>query len=163
MSRVLPISLVVTLMAASAVRSISVWAALPARMASHFGPSGQPDGWQDKASFFLLFGITGFGSALLLLVIPALLRFMPPQLINIPYREHWLAPERIEQARAKLAGYSDWFSVATTLLLAVTLELALRANLNGTGLDERAMLASLAAFVVFTIAWLVSLYRGFRP
>jgi hypothetical protein len=140
-----------------------VWEALPAGMASHFGPSGQPDGWQSKATFFVLFGISGFGTTLFLLAIPTLLRFMPPQIINIPHREYWLVPERIDEARRKLAGYLDWFSVAITLLLVVTLELALRANLNGTGLDQRVFFPCLAGFFLFTLGWLVVMSRGFRP
>lgn len=161
--RTLPIVSVVTMIAIAAVRSISAWGALPARMASHFGSGGQPDGWQSKASFFVVFGVAGFGTALLLLAKPLLLRWVPARLINIPHREYWLVPERIDEARAKLARYLDWFSVAITLLLVVTLELVLRANTTGTRLDEAVFVPMLIGFFVFLIPWLVRFRRAFRP
>ena len=68
-SRALPVSCVFGLIAFAIVRSISVWDALPPDMASHFGPSGRPDGWQSRAAFFATFGGIGFGTVLLLLAI----------------------------------------------------------------------------------------------
>jgi hypothetical protein len=162
-SRALPISFVAGLIALAIVRSISVWDALPASMASHFGPQGRPDGWQSRAAFFATFGAAGFGTALLLLAIPTLLRYIPPSLINIPHRSYWLEPARIDEARRKLAHYMDWFSVAITLVLVVVLELVLQANVRRTGLDGSVMVPLLIGFFAFTIAWLVWLYRGFRP
>ena len=162
-SRALPISCVFGLIAVAIVRSISTWDALPDSMASHFGPSGRPDGWQSRAAFFATFGGVGFGTALLLLAIPTLLRHIPPSLINLPHRSYWLVPARIDEARRKLAHYMDWFAVAITLVLVVVLELVLRANVHRTRLDESVMYPLLIGFFAFTIAWLVWLYRGFRP
>jgi uncharacterized membrane protein len=162
-SRALPISCVFGLIAVAIVRSISTWDALPDSMASHFGPSGRPDGWQSRAAFFATFGGVGIGTALLLLAIPTLLRHIPPSLINVPHRSYWLVPARIDEARRKLAYYMDWFAVAITLVLVVVLELVLRANVHRTRLDESVMYPLLIGFFAFTIAWLVWLYRGFRP
>jgi uncharacterized membrane protein len=162
-SRALPISFVIGLIALAIVRSISMWDELPANMASHFGPQGRPDGWQSRVAFFATFGVVGFGTALLLLAIPTLLRHIPPSLINVPHRSYWLVPARIDEALRKLARYLDWFSVALTLLLAAVLELVLQVNVHRTGLAESVMFGLLIAFFAFTITWLVWLYRGFRP
>lgn len=162
-SRAFPISCVFALIAIAVVRTIGVWDELPADMASHFGPGGRPDAFQGRAAFFATFGAIGFGTALLLLAAPTLLRFVPPSLINVPHREYWLVPGRIDEARRKLAYYMDWFAFAITLLLVAVLELVLRANVQRTGLDEGVMIVLLIAFFAFAIAWLVWIYRGFRP
>ena len=108
--RALPISSVGILTLLAFGRAAAVWDALPVRMASHFGPSGHPDAWQSKLAFFVLFGVTGFGTALVLLAMPTFLRFIPSRLINIPYREYWLSPAHFDEAMKRLARYTDWLA-----------------------------------------------------
>lgn len=67
---------------------------LPDPIPSHFDAQGQVDGEMGKTPYFLLIG----GVELLFLIgIPLLamgLKFIPDELINIPNKEYWLAPER---------------------------------------------------------------------
>src|SRR5258707_6483114 len=45
----------------TALRYGQVWDELPARMATHFGANGQPDGWMPReVSFYLALGVTAF-------------------------------------------------------------------------------------------------------
>lgn len=153
--------LVLLLSLAACVRLIGVWDALPETMASHFGASGRPDGWMSRTAF-----LVAFGGVWLLCVVPLAwtgwLRRMPAHLINLPHREYWF-PERRDEAVQLLESYLGWFAVALTALLVVALELTLQANLTRSPLDEGVFLAALGAFLVFTVVWLVVLYRAFRP
>lgn len=150
-------------MLAAALRVTVVWGELPDVMASHFGPSGRPDGWQGKSAFFGTFGgIFGF-TCWVLLLIGKLLRHVPASMINVPHREHWLTPERRPEAMARLTRAMDWLAVSVTALLVAVLELVVRANLARQPLDNVLMLSLLAAFLVFQVAWLIHLWRRFKP
>src|SRR4051812_2843603 len=92
--RTLPLSLCWLMFVASAGRLAFVFDALPVRLASHFDISGQPNGYQARGGFALtsislqLFLIALFTS------LPWLLQRLPNQLINMPNRDYWLAPQR---------------------------------------------------------------------
>lgn len=146
-----------------AVRAALIWAELPDVMASHFGATGRPDGWQGKTSFFITYGVL-FGFTLsVLLAIGKLLQFLPAGVINIPHRDYWLVPERRPEAIARLTAAMDWLSVAIAVMLAGTLELTIRANLTRRPLDNTVMSLLLVAFFSFNIGWLIYLYRRFKP
>jgi hypothetical protein len=100
--------------------------------------------------------------AALFLLMPRLLRRIPARLINIPNREYWLAPERRDEAMARIGATMSWFAVGIVALLVATLELVVRANLRRRNLDHVAMLVLLGAFALFLIVWLVVLWRQFR-
>lgn len=67
---------------------------LPDVLASHFGASGSPNGFQSKTVFFgmLLTILLGVGS-LMTFVVPALLSSRPG-ITNLPNQQYWFAPER---------------------------------------------------------------------
>ena len=161
--RRLPIACIGALVLLAALRVAAVWDAMPEHMASHFGRSGQPDGWQSKTAFFVTFGAIGLFTLVTLLLPAWFLRFIPAQMINIPYRDYWLTPERRPEAMDRLAGFMDWFSVMLTVVLVATLELVLRANMGQAPLNNTVMLAMLAAFFAFTIVWLIRMWRNFKP
>ncbi len=82
---------------------------LPDSIPSHFDGNGQIDGEISKATFFVLIG---FVHAFHLVGFPILgnqLKRVPDSLINIPNKEHWLAPER----RAKTLANTSAILVAT--------------------------------------------------
>jgi hypothetical protein len=158
----LPRAVALGLFALAAARVATVWDALPARVASHFGPSGIPDGWMSREAFIATMAGVGGGTVLLLVGIPALLRYCPPELVNLPNRDYWLAPARKEQSIQRLAAWFAWFAALTGGLVVLALELSIRANLERAPLESGVLLAALGLYAVGLVVLLVVLYRSFR-
>jgi hypothetical protein len=135
--------------------------ALPPVMASHFDARGKPDGFQSRTSFFVTCALLQLGRLALFAALPWLMRRMPTRLLNLPHREHWLAPERKAQSITRAATLLDAFALATLALMAATFELALRANLRGGPLESSAMWLLLAAYLAFSLFWMVRFMRAF--
>lgn len=145
------------------LRVMLVWDQLPERMASHYGASGQPDGFMPRDSFFIFyFGLFSVVIALFL-AMPGVISKIPRELVNIPHREYWLTDERWPEAMERMGRWMAWFGVAMALLAATTLHLVLRSNVLRQPLDNGAMLFVIGGFFAFTMYWLVALYRAFRP
>ena len=167
MARIALSALALTL-AAVVARGWLVYPELPDTVASHFGPGGRADGWSSKGSFFTLLGAVvallgalGFG-------LPLLVGVLPSSLVNLPHREHWLAPERLAETRAALRAYLAWFLVGTLVLIGFVLELTYGANLRAAagGVAELGggALAGFGAYLLFTAVWLGLFLRRFsRP
>lgn len=147
----------------SALRVALVWERLPERMASHFGPSGRPDGFMPRDGFFIFYALVIGLVVALFLAMPAVLKWIPRELVNIPHREYWLTDERYPEALELLGRHMAWFAVALTLFGAAVLQLVLRSNLTYQPLDERAMWVLMGGFFAYLIFWLAWLYRSFRP
>jgi uncharacterized membrane protein len=143
-------------------RVATIWRELPPRFASHFDATGRPDAWSSRIGFITLFGaIFGALALFFTFALPALLRRLPPQVINMPNRDYWLAPERREASIARLSDWLAWFGAGITAFGAAILELSLRANL-AAGRMSSAVWIVLGAFLIFVVGWLVGLYRAFR-
>jgi serine/threonine-protein kinase len=149
------------LFAVVALRVALVWPELPQRMASHFGIDGRADSFMTRESFFLVMGILGGGSILSLISVPAWLRHVPSSLINMPNRDYWLAPERRASSLAQLGVWVTWTSVATAGLLALAVELTIRANLAHSPLDMQVFVVGLAVFLASIVFMLAVLRRRF--
>jgi len=135
---------------------------LPETVSSHFDGAGRPNGWSSKQAFYTLYLFIVGLMTFCFFFLPRLLRRVPSSLINLPNREYWLVPERKEQALAMLEEEMGWFGIAILLLMIWTLQLAINANLPGGGeLRSDVMLMLLGGFFVFTIVWVVRLYRRF--
>lgn len=153
--------LLLLLIAAFGLRFGMQYADLPPVVASHFGVDGQPNGFMSK-QVFLLFGLLPLGIAALIgLVVPRVTRAMPVNLINLPNREHWLAPGRKDEALAYLSSYLEWVSVGMLAFFIFVYELVFRANAEHTGLANGPFLTGLAAFMVLMLVSLVALARRF--
>jgi uncharacterized membrane protein len=150
------------LAAATVARVAGAWDALPERMASHFGPSGAPDGFMPRADFVTVMALTGGGTVLLLTLLPQLLRFVPAELINMPNREYWLAPERRAQTLARLGVWMAWLGVLTGALIAAVVELTIRANQGHTSLDMGTFATLMGVYAAGVALVLFMLVRQFR-
>jgi serine/threonine-protein kinase len=150
------------LVAATAARVASAWDSLPERMASHFGPGGAPDGFMPRSEFVSVMALVGGGTVLVLTILPQLLRFIPTELINMPNRDYWLAPERRARSLARLGGWMAWFGVLTGALIAVVVELTIRANEAHTGLDMGSFTTLMVVYAVGVAVVLFMLVRQFR-
>lgn len=140
----------------------SAWPQLPLRVASHFNARGLPDGYMARETFFTDLALLGGGLVVLLLLTPLLLRALPDSLINLPHRDYWLAPERRTESFEYIATWFGWFAIATCVLLVAMLDLTLRANIAGTGLNAIATSISLGVYVVGMLGSLVFFYRRFK-
>jgi len=135
---------------------------LPPVVASHFGPGGAANGFMGKGSYIAL--MIG-----LVVVVPALVasstqvvRLLPPQLINLPNRQYWLAPERRTATFEALASLSLRFAIALAVFLCFVHWLVVRANaVQPARLAESWFLVGLAVFGAATLVWLVALFRRF--
>lgn len=147
----------------SALRVALLWDRLPERLASHYGPSGQPNGFMMRGDFFVFyFGLFAFVVGLFW-AMPLVLKGVPRELVNIPHRDYWTTDERWPEAVELLGRWMAWFGVAMTVFAASVLHLVLRSNLTQMPLDNTLMVTFLGIFFAFTAYWLVVLYRAFRP
>ena len=164
----LPLVVLLALLALVAGRALIVYPDLPATVASHFDGSGKADGWSSKGAFLAI------ALAVLALVaavsvgLPLLLARLPAAWINLPRREHWLAPEHVAEARASIRTFMTWYGILTAALVGWVFELTYRANLAAAAgsagevrLSGQAWTA-LAAYLLAVVAWLVLFVRYFR-
>lgn len=131
---------------------------LPVRMMSHFDGAGRPNGFMPRADFLLEYALVSGGAVLLLLLVP----MIPLQLVNVPNRDYWLAPEHRGELRAKLVQFSTVFAAGLHVFLVWLLEQTIEANLQQRPLDGRGFYLALAiggAAVVYQLAWLVRAFR----
>ena len=93
------------------------------------------------------------GSVASVFASPILIRHLPPSLVNLPNRDYWLAnEERREVAIDRVGSLLGWVGMATALLLAMVIELAMQANLHRSNLDNGAFMTVLVAYFAFVIA-----------
>jgi uncharacterized membrane protein len=135
---------------------------LPATVASHFGPSGQPDDWSSKRAYTVtVVAIAGL-LALTFLGMGPFLRRLPSHMINFPNRDHWLAPERRDGSLAALVRLLHWIGIATLALLIAMNQLVFDANLNPPVNLSAASWILIGAYLAFVLVWTIWLYRRFR-
>ncbi len=147
----------------SLLQMVYFWPVMPDRMASHFDGTGQANGWAPRSGFFILYA--GLIALLLLLfqVLPRQFRRFPDNLINLPNRSYWLAPERREATFAAIEQQMTVFGNATMMLIIGTMQLVFRANLDGSRrMSAESMWVMLAVYVCISIIWTVHFMRKFR-
>jgi hypothetical protein len=135
---------------------------LPERLATHFGAGGVPNGWTDHD------GLRGFTAFLWLCMVGSfwglglVLPKLDPAYINLPNREHWLAPERREASMARIRAWMEAFGAVTLLGMIGLNELVFTANrLPEPRLDEGALFLGMALYLGGLVAWCVGLVRAF--
>lgn len=122
------------LLLALAVSAQALWQhdRLPERVATHFNLAGQADGWmsrdnQTKAHIGLVLFI-----AVLLEGLARLSPRLPDGLVNLPHRDHWLAPGRRAATHAWLAGLFRLIGCVLMMFFFALFHLVYRANLSST-------------------------------
>ena len=138
------------------------WTRLPERVAVHFGVGGEPDGWSARTTFAILMLSIAGGQFVLFWLISRFLGRLPDALINVPYRDYWLAPER-RQRCFELVG--DWLGILVAGTMAFMLALqhvVVEANL-GDGTLGPGFGWSMGAYLTFVGVWLWRLFVALRP
>lgn len=135
---------------------------LPDCLASHFNAAGMANGWQTKPAFFTAYAVSVFLAAFMFLGLPYLIAVLPASLINLPHKDYWLAPERSAETFAFFKRHFAWFGCAVLFLEVFAMESAIRANLHATHrVPSGPFFFFLAAFVLFTVFWILRLHRRF--
>ena len=134
---------------------------LPGRVASHFGPGGVADGFMERGAF-LVFQLTSTAVIVgLFLALPLLLRVLPAEGLNIPNKDHWLAPDRRGATISYLAERFFAFGAATLALFTAELQLVYEANLHGSASIGAASWVYVLLYLVYTAIWAGALARRF--
>lgn len=141
------------------------WGELPDRLATSFDFSGRPRDAMGRAGF------TGFalgmlaGMTILFGGLATWLPSVPAAWVNLPDKEHWLAPERRAHTLARLSLFLDVMGIAMGTMLAA-LFIALGENAIA-GRDEfspvwLALPAVLVVLAAVAVAWLDAPFRARR-
>ena len=135
---------------------------LPNVVASHFGPGGAASGAMGKGAYTVFMLVMAIGVPLLVAGSTLLVRKLPPQLVNLPNKRHWLAPERRAASFEALGSLSMGFAAGLAIFLGFVHWLVVRANaVRPPRLEEGWFFFALAAFGIATLCWIVALYRRF--
>jgi hypothetical protein len=135
---------------------------LPDRVASHFGPSGNANGWMTKPQFLLTY-------ALVLIPAFAMEFWMPSRIIRtgadrlrLPNKEYWLTPERRGETLAYFERFFAWCGCALLALEVLAMGLAIRANLQTPPrLPTTPVVSAILAFVLFNLVGVIGIFRRF--
>lgn len=146
---------------APALQILYFWPRLPERVGSHFGPSGTADGWMSKGAFFgFHIGVVAF-ILLVFFGMGSLLKHTPDDLVNLPNKDYWLAPQRRTATFRVIQDEMFRFGTATMLLFAAVMQSILQANAADRDSIGTYPLLLLVAYLVYTGFWLVGLQRRF--
>jgi hypothetical protein len=111
---------------------------LPERVATHFNAAGTPNGWMTRdGETAWHVGVVLFMAALFEGIAWAGAR-LPRELINLPHRDYWLAPERRAATDAWLGGMLRLLGGVLMLFFLGLFHLVYRANLDGAPLSAPA-------------------------
>jgi serine/threonine-protein kinase len=111
--------------------AIYVWlssANLPERVATHFGPHGEPNGWQTHSGYLRFTLIFGAAIPLFIFGVFSLMRVGDGALMNIPRKAYWLAPERRRETFAFVQSHGFRFASLLIAFFALVHHLILTAN-----------------------------------
>lgn len=153
----------ILLMVFSVVFVIYTTAHLPEVLATHFAADGRADGWMTRGSYLLLM-------ISVLIGVPALVSFcvgsLPrkfPHLTNIPNREYWLAPQRLDGSLHFLRSHSQRLGrLIVMLMTGMHYAIVVANRAQPPALPGSLMMALLVGFLFALVLWVVALYRRFR-
>ena len=131
------------------------YADLPPVVASHFDARGVANGWQTKQIFFEWFaGVTALAAALVFAV-PALIAVVPVQMVNLPNKRYWLAPDQAEATHRFMGAAFAWFGCGVYVVICYAFDFAVKSNLGAARPDANQFRWVLGGFTVFALAWTI--------
>ena len=157
----LALAVFLLLCAACVGQALYYFPRLPAEVACHFGAAGQPDAWCGKGEFLSFhLGTIAFLTAVFLGVGLAL-RKLPDEIINLPNKKYWLAPERRKRTMDGLRIRMLWMGSLTLVFMLDLVGQTFRVHLGQADRLNHAW-ASLGVYLAATAAWAVALHSKFR-
>jgi uncharacterized membrane protein len=109
---------------------LRIWSIAPNQMAAHFNITGNPDRFVPKAEFFWFQIQTLLMVFLMSIPLQALFLFLPTNLINMPNRDYWLAPERRAKTMDTLSSFGATLFGVILLVVQAAFEISVYANLQ---------------------------------
>ena len=135
---------------------------LPPVVASHFGPGGAANGFMGRGTYILLMLVAVVAVPAVIAFTGQLVRILPLQLINLPNKQYWLAPQRRAATLESLSSMSVPFAFALVVFLCFAHWLVVQANaVQPARLQEAPLLVGLGVFGLVTALWLLFLFRRF--
>ena len=107
-----------------------LWSIAPAQMAAHFNFQGTPDRFVTKEQFFGFQLQTALVVILTSILPKVLFLVLPPERINMPNRDYWLAPERRAETVDRLSSFGAMLFGVILLVIQAGFELSVSANLQ---------------------------------
>jgi uncharacterized membrane protein len=161
----LPKLIFVLLVVYAAVHFSYYYPQLPSVVASHFNERGAANGWQTKSAFFGVFVGVSVLAVVLGFGVPRIIAVLPAQLLNLPNKRYWLAPEHLAETTDFMNAYFAWFACGIYLVMILTFDYAVQQNLHPENPPDPArMWYALAGFLIFTLVWTVRMLAKFlRP
>ena len=145
------------------IETARMWMTAPAQMAAHFDAQGIPNRFAPKEQLFafqiqLELMMVGLGTLLQIL-----LRAVPANLMNIPNRAYWLAPERRKETVERVSSFSGILFGFILLTVQAAFEITIAANLQTPIVFNAPLMLFFIAGDFFAIlillAWLMWSFR----
>ena len=164
MNRVALIMLAAVVIAAIAVIA-GTSSELPARLATSFGASGAPSGWETRHDYLTMMIGGVIGAPLLIMLALAWLPRVAPRLMNLPHRDYWLAPARRGDTLRSLFAFGCLLAIVLVVFLVALHLLIVRAQMhNPPELPLVPFVVLTGALLVAAGLWAAAWYRRFpRP
>ena len=133
-----------------------LYAKLPEVVATHFSANGTPGNWQPKSGFLGMFVLMSVVPAVLVFGVPALIKALPPSLVNLLNKEYWLSEERADETQEFLGAWFGWFGCAVYFMILFAMNYAMQANLHpGERPSAETMMWMVYGFAGFTLVWVL--------
>lgn len=158
----LPVALLALVVACCAAYVLHTGDLLPATVASHFNGSGLADGHMARGMYLAFFTALTVAVPLMIGLLPAALARSGGKGLNIPHREHWLAPERKAATVAFLFRHGTALGAVLAIFLSLLHAQVVVANQRQPAtLDMATVWPTLGAFIVAVVVWVVVLQVRF--
>jgi len=115
----LPLLFLIVSAAAFTVSLFYFLPGLPDRIATHFGGTGQANGWMTRDRHMIGITLLGFGLPAFVIGACYSLRFFPSSMLNVPKASYWRSPEHYPAACLILLQWSFWFGGISFLWTAI--------------------------------------------
>ena len=155
-----------SLLILAAAAAVFVWTTgglLPETVASHFGASGDPNGFMTRTFYIGIMLVVIVGVPLLLVAVTGMALSNPNARINLPNGDYWLAPERRGNTVEFLRLHAARFASMLVVFLCYVHWLVVRANdVHPPRLDARWLIGGLVVFTAGLVLWVTLLFNRFR-
>jgi uncharacterized membrane protein len=134
---------------------------LPQRVPIHFGADGRANAWTTHSQATVFFETLALAPAIFI-ALSLLMRLLPTDLINLPHRDYWLAPERRSQTLDWISAQVAWMGCFNALFMAGIYWLTVQANnLQPARLPMGFFVPLVVAFLAAIGFWIFRFYRHF--